>query len=153
VAKRQTSYEAWLQLENIPIHYGYGIEDISILPRGPWQRTGGNGAYVELKGMEGFTGMYVGEIPAGGALNPENHLYEKLVYVLRGVGATEIWPVTDEKRKMHFEWQQGSLFAIPGGHERAADDRLIAQHAFRARMRLQISRSFRRPAGLFRAQD
>ena len=31
-------------------------------------RTGGNGAYIELKGMEGFTGMYVGEIPGGGAL-------------------------------------------------------------------------------------
>jgi quercetin dioxygenase-like cupin family protein len=113
VAKRQTSYEAWLQEENIPIHNGYGIGDITVLPRGPWKRTGGNGAYIELKGMEGFTGMYVGEIPSGGALNPENHLYEKLIYILRGVGATEIWQVGDDKKKMHFEWQQGSLFAIP----------------------------------------
>jgi quercetin dioxygenase-like cupin family protein len=113
LAKRETSYEAWLRQENIPIHNSYGIEDVTVLPRGAWKRTGGNGAYIELKGMEGFTGMYVGEIPAGGALNPENHLYEKLIYILRGVGATEIWPVGDEKRKMHFEWQQGSLFAIP----------------------------------------
>jgi quercetin dioxygenase-like cupin family protein len=113
VAKRQTSYEAWLQQEDIPIHNGYGIEDVTILPRGPWKRVGGNGAYIDLKGMEGFTGMYVGEIPDGGALNPENHLYEKLIYILRGGGATEIWPVGDQKRKMHFEWQQGSLFAIP----------------------------------------
>jgi quercetin dioxygenase-like cupin family protein len=113
VAKRQTSYESWLEQENIPVVKGYGIEDVTILPRGPWKRTGGNGAYIELKGMEGFTGMYVGEIPAGGALNPENHLYEELIYILRGVGATEIWPLGDEKRKLHFEWQQGSLFAIP----------------------------------------
>ena len=113
MVKRQTSYEAWLQQENIPVHHGYGIEDVTVLPLGPWKRTGGIGAYIELKGMEGFTGMYVGEIPAGGALNPESHLYEKLIYILRGFGATEIWPVGDEKRKMHFEWQQGSLFAIP----------------------------------------
>ena len=79
----------------------------------PWQRTGGKGAYHRLKGMEGFTGMYVGEIPAGGALNAEHHLYEELIYIIQGFGATEIWSAGEEKRKMHFEWQQGSLFAIP----------------------------------------
>ncbi len=113
MAKRATSYEAWLREEGIPVVEGYGIEDVTALPRKPWQRTGGSGAYIELKGMEGFTGMYVGEIPARGALHPEHHLYEELIYIIRGVGATEIWSAGDEKRKMHFEWQQGSLFAIP----------------------------------------
>ena len=113
MAKRETSYDAWLREEGIPVIQGYGIEDVTVLPRQRWQRTGGGGTYIELKGMEGFTGMYVGEIPAAGALNPENHLYEELIYILRGVGATEIWSAGDEKRKQHFEWQQGSLFAIP----------------------------------------
>ena len=113
MAKRETSYEAWLREEGIPVFEGYGIEDVTLLPRKPWNRTGGNGAYIDLKGMEGFTGMYVGEIPAGGALKPESHLYEELIYILQGVGATEIWSAGDEKRKMHFEWHQGSLFAIP----------------------------------------
>src|SRR3989337_2210771 len=103
----------FLKEEGIPVIEEYGIEDVTVLARKPWKRTGGAGAYIELKGMEGFTGMYVGEIPAGGALNPENHLYEELIYVLRGVGATETWPGGGEKRKLHFEWQQGSLFAIP----------------------------------------
>ncbi len=111
--KRNTSYELWLREEAIPVVEGYGIEDVTVLPRKPWKRTGGNGAYIELKGMEGFTGMYVAEIPPGGALHPEHHLYEELIYILRGLGATEIWSADDEKRKMHFEWQQGSLFAIP----------------------------------------
>jgi quercetin dioxygenase-like cupin family protein len=111
--KRATSYELWLREEGIPVIEGYGIEDVTVLPREPWKRTGGTGAYIELKGMEGFTGMYVGEIPPGGALNPENHLYEKLIYILRGVGATEIWSPGDDRRKRHFEWQQGSLFAVP----------------------------------------
>lgn len=113
MAKRETSYEAWLRAEGIPVIQGYGVEDVTVLPRQRWQRTGGSGAYIDLKGMEGFTGMYVGEIPAGGALNPENHLYEELIYILRGVGATEIWSAGDEKKKQHFEWHQGSLFAIP----------------------------------------
>lgn len=111
--KRETSYEIWLKEEGIPVVEGYGIEDVTVLPRKPWKRTGGAGAYIELRGMEGFTGMYVGEISARGALNPENHLYEELIYILHGVGATEIWSAGDNGRRMHFEWQQGSLFAIP----------------------------------------
>jgi quercetin dioxygenase-like cupin family protein len=113
MAKRPTSYELWLREEGIPVIEGYGIEDVSVLPRKFWKRTAGSGAYIELKGMEGFTGMAVGEIPPGGALNPENHLYEELIYILRGVGATEIWSAGNDRRKMHFEWQQGSLFAVP----------------------------------------
>ena len=113
MAKRKTSYELWLEEEGIPVADGYGIEDVTSLSRRPWQRTGGSGAYIELKGMEGFTGMYVCEIPPGAALRPENHLYEELIYIVNGVGATEIWSAGDEGRKMHFEWQQGSLFAIP----------------------------------------
>ena len=50
-----------------------------------------------MKGMEGFTGMYVGEIPPGGALHAENHLYEELIYIIKGVGATEIWSAGDGK--------------------------------------------------------
>ena len=142
-----TSYEIWLKEEGIPVVEGYGVTDVRDLPLQPWQRTGGSGAYIDLKGMEGFTGMYVGEIPPGGALNPEHHLYEELIYIIQGMGATEIWSAGDEKRKMHFEWQQGSLFAIPlntrhrmingskepvfflGRDQRAADDRSIAQRS------------------------
>ena len=80
----------------------------------PWPRLGGNALFLNLYPlMEGARGLYVGEIPPGGALNPENHLYEELIYILSGFGATEIWSAGDDKRKMHFEWQQGSLFAIP----------------------------------------
>ena len=113
MAKRETSYEAWLREEGIPIIEGYGVEDVTELPRRPWSRTGGQGAYIQLKGMEGFTGMYVGEIPAGEALNIERHLYEKIIYIIHGFGATEVWSGTNEKKKMQFEWQQGSLFAVP----------------------------------------
>ncbi len=55
--------------------------------------------------------MYVVEIPAGGALEPERHLYDELIYVLRGRGLSEIWHQGQPKRT--FEWGEGSLFAIP----------------------------------------
>jgi len=63
----------------------------------PWARMGGNGAFIYLDGQKqaGFTGMYVAEIPPHGALEPEKHLYEEMIYVLRGTGATEFWNVSD----------------------------------------------------------
>jgi oxalate decarboxylase/phosphoglucose isomerase-like protein (cupin superfamily) len=61
--------------------------------------------------MEGQTGMYVAEIPPGGALNPERHLYEEMICILAGHGATEIWQDGGQKRL--FEWGPFSLFAPP----------------------------------------
>ena len=103
MTQRETSYEKWMREENLPIVEGYGVEDVTQLRRKPWARTGGTAAYIQLKGMEGFTGMYVGEIPAGGALNIERHLYEKIIYILRGVGATEVWSADNDKKKLQLE--------------------------------------------------
>lgn len=111
--KRETSYEAWIKREGIPIVEGYGVEDVREVPRGPWPRTGGKGTFIQLKGMEGFTGMYVGEISPGSSLKPEKHLYEELIYILQGLGSTEVWGPSGDKGKVHFEWQAGSLFAVP----------------------------------------
>jgi oxalate decarboxylase/phosphoglucose isomerase-like protein (cupin superfamily) len=61
--------------------------------------------------MEGITGMYVAEIPAGGALEPEKHFYEEVICILEGQGATEVWQ--DGGRKQMFEWGPFSLFAPP----------------------------------------
>ncbi|HLY67239.1 MAG TPA: ethanolamine ammonia lyase-activating protein, partial [Chloroflexota bacterium] len=48
----------------------------------------------------------------GGALEPERHMYDELLYVLSGRGLTEVWS-TDAGSKVLFEWQTGSLFAPP----------------------------------------
>ncbi len=86
--ERMTTYEGWIRQEGIPIVEGYGVGDFREIPRKPWSRTGGKGAYIQLKGMEGFTGMYIGEIPPGGSLNPEKHIYDEVIYILQGRGAT-----------------------------------------------------------------
>lgn len=111
--KRETTYEAWIRQEHIPVVEGYGIEDVRKVPRQSWSRTGGKGAFMQLRGLEGFTGVYVGEIPPGEALNAEKHLYEELIYILQGVGSTEVWSAQGKKGRVHFEWQTGSLFAVP----------------------------------------
>ncbi|MBI4489321.1 MAG: hypothetical protein HY694_09575 [Deltaproteobacteria bacterium] len=110
---RETTYEAWIRQEGIPVVEGHGVEDVREIPRRPWPRTGGKGAFIQLKGMEGFTGMYVGEIPLGASLNLERHLYEELIYILQGFGSCEVWSSQAGEQRVHFEWQEGSLFAIP----------------------------------------
>ncbi|HEY3303373.1 MAG TPA: cupin domain-containing protein [Candidatus Binatia bacterium] len=109
--RRETGYDRWMKQEGLPIVEGHGVTDVRSLDLGPWKRLGGSGAFVQLFGMDGLTGMYVAEIPPGGALNPEKHMYEEVIYVVSGSGAVEIG---DEKQKpVTLEWQEGSLFAPP----------------------------------------
>ncbi len=78
----------------------------------PWKRApGGRGSYIQLYGTEGLWGLYVVEVPPGGALNTDRHLYEKVVLVIEGRGSTEIW--REGQKPQTFEWQKGTLFSIP----------------------------------------
>jgi quercetin dioxygenase-like cupin family protein len=111
--ERLSAYESWIRHEGIPIAEAFGVEDLKDLPRAPWARTGGKGAFIQLKGMEGFTGMYVGEIPPGETLNAQRHLYDEIIYVLQGRGATEVWNENEARGKASFEWSEGGIFAVP----------------------------------------
>ena len=90
-AFEKTTYFQWMKRQGIPIVEGYGLEDVRDVQMAQWSRTGGKAAFVNLYGMEGITGMYVAEIPAGGALEPEKHFYEEVICILEGQGATEVW--------------------------------------------------------------
>ncbi len=107
------TYEGWMKKEGIPVYEELaGIEDITELPRRPWARMGGLGTFIELGGtrQEGKL-MYLAEIPGGGSLEPERHLYDELLYIIQGRGLAEVWQQGTAKRT--FEWGEGSLFAIP----------------------------------------
>ena len=106
-----TAYQRWLKGEGIPVVEGFGVEDVREMRLGAWRRTGGNGAFLNLYGLEGATGMYVAEIPPGGALEPEKHIYEEVICILAGQGATEVWQEGGKKRM--FEWGPWSVFAPP----------------------------------------
>lgn len=107
-----TPYEVFMEEEGIPIVRGIGVYDIRELTLAPWKRLGGNGSFIALDGLLGIKGMYVIEVPAGGALLPEKHLYEEFFIVFEGRGSTEVWAEGSSK-KQAFEWQPGTYFNAP----------------------------------------
>ncbi len=107
----QLYFDKWVEREGIDLIRGHKVDDIYSLPLKEWQRTGGKAAQIQLEGTGELNASCVSEIPAGGQLKVQKHLYEEIIYILRGRGATSMW--VDKQRKNTFEWSEGSLFAIP----------------------------------------
>jgi quercetin dioxygenase-like cupin family protein len=105
-------YDIFMESEGIPVFRGVGVSKVQNLPLAPWKRMGGRGCYIQLYGTEGKWGCYLVEVPGAGSLKPEKHLYEETFLVIEGRGTTEVWQDGDTKKHV-FEWQAGSLFAIP----------------------------------------
>lgn len=110
--RKPLPYDLFMETEAIPVFRGIGVKRVQDLPMRPWRRLGGRGSYIQLYGTEGLWGCYVVEVPAGGALNIERHVYEKVVLVVEGRGTTEVWQQGQAKRQT-FEWQKWSMFSIP----------------------------------------
>jgi mannose-6-phosphate isomerase-like protein (cupin superfamily) len=109
--RAKTYYERWMEKEGVPVVEGFGVTDVRHLALKPWKRLGCEGAYLQLRGLEGITGVYVGRIAPGSATEPERHLYEKVIYILAGEGIAEI---QQRDRVPHnFQWHEGSLFSPP----------------------------------------
>jgi len=107
-----SDYDRFMEDDGVPVFRGVGLRSVKDLDLKDWPRMGGRGQYIQLQGTEGKWGCYVVEVPPGGALNPEKHLYEEIFLVAEGRGTTEVW--LEECGARHvFEWQQGSLFSIP----------------------------------------
>ncbi len=111
-----SAYQKWIESEGVPIHRVHGVSDVMTLDLGQWPRVGGRGAYVDLFGMEGVTGLYVSEIPPGGKLEPEKHLFDETIYVVAGRGSTKVWEGPRDHTKgepVVFEWEGGAMFSPP----------------------------------------
>ena len=106
-------YRQFMEGEGVPIYEDLGgVDDVTELPMRPWARLGGSGSFVVMLGTsQAERGLYVAEIPGGGALNPEKHLYEEGIFVIRGRGLTEVWQ--EGGAKVTFEWGEGSVFGLP----------------------------------------
>ena len=107
----KTPYDLWQEAEGIPIVRGHCVEDLVSIPVASWKRTGILGSFINLVGSGRSCGAYVCEIPPGGQSQPQRCLFEQLIYVLKGRGATTVW--NEGRKKQTFEWQEGSLFSPP----------------------------------------
>ncbi|MFQ5851828.1 MAG: cupin domain-containing protein [Candidatus Binatia bacterium] len=104
------AYRKWIEAEGIPIVSGSHVADIRTMVLGEWKRRGGKGAFLSFSDQLVADG-YVCEISPGGSLKPQRHLYEEIILIAQGRGATTVW--YDGTPKRTFEWERGSLFAIP----------------------------------------
>ena len=107
----RTYYERFMEKEGVPIVNGYGVTDVRRLSLKPWKRLGCDGAYLQLRGLEGITGVSIGKLAPGAATHPERHLYEKILYILEGEGVAEIQQ--RDRVPQSFQWRAGSLFSPP----------------------------------------
>jgi quercetin dioxygenase-like cupin family protein len=105
-----SSYQEFVKREGAPLYEGSAIEDLSTLPLADWERRGGKVGYTRLGDQE-YYNLQIVEIPPQGALKPERHVYDSVMYVMRGKGATTIWQEGEPKHTV--EWQEGSLLALP----------------------------------------
>jgi gentisate 1,2-dioxygenase len=108
--ERYPDYGKWSEQQGMPVIAGHHVEDCRTLPLHDWPAMGGQGVLINLSDQV-LDDAYVVEIAPGGSLNAEHHLYEELIYVVSGRGSTSVW--SEEDKKVHFEWQAGSLFALP----------------------------------------
>jgi cupin superfamily acireductone dioxygenase involved in methionine salvage len=103
-------YLDWTEREGLPVVEDFGV-DLNEVETKPWARMGADGAFVHLKGRGDFVAIFVIDIAPGGKTEPQKHLFEEVVYVLDGNGSTTI--ETSDGRTHSFEWQRGSVFALP----------------------------------------
>jgi mannose-6-phosphate isomerase-like protein (cupin superfamily) len=105
-----STYREFVTSEGAPLYEGSYLEDLATLPLADWERRGGKIAYTRLGDQE-TNGLHIVEIPPKGELTPERHMYDEVMFVFSGRGATTVWQEGEPKQTI--EWGPGALLAIP----------------------------------------
>ena len=107
----KSPYQLWRESQGLDSVTGFFIQNIFTHPVKPWAARGGSGVFINLDGAQGFNDSYIYELAPGESSAVIKHVYDELIFVLSGRGATTIW--NDESKKQSFEWGRGSYFALP----------------------------------------
>ncbi len=105
--ERIDTYREWQAAQKIPVVKGFFVEDVNKVDLAPWDLKGVPCSFVVLDGTGGVNDAYICEIPPQSKTKPQKHLYEEMVYVTQGYGATTVWQ--KDGKKHTFEWGPGSL--------------------------------------------
>ena len=104
------SYQDWLKAEGLRVVEGLAIncDEVETVE---WPRLGVRGAALHLDGRGDFCNMLLYDLGPGKATSPQRHVFEEVIYVIEGVGSTQVELPNGEK--LNFEWGERSLFSIP----------------------------------------
>src|ERR1041385_2757923 len=80
-------YKKWVESEGIPIISGSDVPDVRDTKLGDWKRRGGKGAYLVCTNQR-VADAYICDIPPGRNNKPQRKLFEEIVLVASGRGAT-----------------------------------------------------------------
>src|SRR6266478_3332482 len=88
----KTSFDQFLEWEQLPVMRNFVVGDIRKIEVAPWRRRGGLGCYIILGHPKDSpnAAAYVCEISAGQSLQPQKQMFEEMIYVLKGRGATSV---------------------------------------------------------------
>ena len=103
-------YDLWQEKEGIPTYKLFHVENLMDIELGRWERFGCKGAFVNLADPH-ITTAAILEIPPGGETKPVKHIFEALVYGVRGRGKTIVR--APESPEVAVEWSANSLFSPP----------------------------------------
>lgn len=109
--EKDSPYTRWVANEGLDIVSGFYIKDLRALELKPWARRGGRGVFINHDASRTSNDCYVCEIGEGSSLAPQRQLFEEMILILDGRGSTRVW--NDAGQSVTFEWQAGSMFAIP----------------------------------------
>ena len=99
--RRKSVYEQWVASQGVPLVQGHYIADLKTAPVEPWARRNAAGCFINHDASNTSNDCYLLELAPATETPPQRGLYEEMIYVLKGRGATTVW--YDEGRKSSFE--------------------------------------------------
>jgi oxalate decarboxylase/phosphoglucose isomerase-like protein (cupin superfamily) len=109
--EKDTPYLRWVREEGLDVIGAQYVPNLRTVDLKPWPRRGGSGVFINHDASRTSNDCYVCAIPPGKKLAPQRQLYEEMILILDGRGATTVW--NDAGKRITFEWKAGAMFAIP----------------------------------------
>ena len=109
--EKENPYTRWVKKEGLEIIDAMYVPDLYNVELKPWASRNGHGVFINHDASRTTNDSYVCEIDPGQKLTAQRQLFEETIMILSGRGSTAVW--NDAGKKVSFEWQAGSLFAVP----------------------------------------